>query len=574
MRIASILVLLTALISCDQSEPATDGQGSKTVFHNGVIYAVDEQQTVSEAMVIDADRIVFTGSSTEALATAGESAVRVDLNGKFVMPGLVDAHAHPVRGALKDLYHCNFAYGAKPLEIQQAIDKCVSDQPASAWIIGGQWDSGFFENHDIVSPRMFLDAVSGDKAVYLADDSLHNAWVNTRALELAGFDASTLDPANGTILREADGHPNGILLETAAKLMGEVRPEYSANQAETAVRSFKTTAAAFGLTGVKDASSIEFETAAWHAVDQAEGLTLHVATSLRTIDGQRREPLDYAELEARRDRYKSTNVDTRFVKLFLDGVPTPARTAAMLAPYLPDDLHLDDFDGGPLLIQPDTLARDVTELDRRGFTVKMHAAGDRSVRHALDAIEAARGANGPSGLRHEIAHAGYISEADMPRFATLNAVADMSPILWFPSPIMDAIYQAVGKPRGEHYYPVRDLIDLNTGLLAGSDWPAVAVDANPWVGIESLITRRDPLGKTPGQLWPEQAITLAEALRIYTLDGASALRLDAVSGSLVAGKRADFIVLDENLLALPVNEISEVRPRETWFGGRKIFPVD
>ncbi len=573
---AALAALIVVLGACRTAAPDQTLASSQRVFHGGVVYTVDPSRPLAEAMIIDGEQIVFVGDSEVALARAEAGAERVDLAGRMIMPGLIDAHLHPIRGSLQVLYACSFPFSATPAQVQQAIARCVSEQPEADWIIGGQWDSAFFETHELTSPRQLLDEVSSDKAVYLRDDSLHNGWVNSRALALAGIDKNTPDPAGGSFLREADGTPNGVLLETAAKMMQDVMPEYSPEQTAKAVEHFMQTASAFGITGIKDASTHPWESEAWKAMDTAladrGGLDLNVAVSLRGPDGRRITGMNYRFYEAARERYAGRRVHTNFVKLFLDGVPTPARTAAMLAPYLADHKHGSNFSGGPLLIAPQALARDVIELDRRGFTVKMHAAGDRSVRAALDAIEAARKANGASGLRHELAHAGYISPEDIPRFQTLNAVADLSPILWYPSPIIDAIYQAVGEERGQYYFPVRDLIDSGAGLLAGSDWPAVAKSADPWIGIESLVTRSDPLADSPAQLWPEQAITVAEAVRIYTIEGARALRLEDETGSLTLGKSADFLILDDNLLEVSPREISEVRPRETWFAGRRVFP--
>ncbi|MFK7956348.1 MAG: amidohydrolase [Lysobacterales bacterium] len=567
-----LFLLLWACLALSGCRGSTDKPTPpQTVFFGGAIHPMGVSTTPYQAMVIEGERIVFLGTTQQAKLHAGDGAMYVELSGRTIIPGLFDAHLHPVRGSLKQLYQCNFAFSANPSDVQAAIKKCVAGQPDSEWIIGGQWDSAFFESFPLSSPRQLLDEVSGNKAVILSDDSLHNVWVNSRALELAGITQSTPDPDNGTIVRQSDGTPSGVLLETAAKMMREVVPEYPPTQIQRAIKVFMVEANAFGLTGIKDASTYPYESAGWQAVDISQGLSLHVATSLRSVDGRRDTPLDYGALEDARDRYRSPGVHTRFVKIFLDGVPTPARTAGMLAPYLPDHQHPPGFDGGPLLIEPSTLAADMIELDRRGFTVKIHAAGDRSVRVALDAIEAARKANGPSGLRHELAHAGYVSDADVPRFGALNAVADLSPILWYPSPIMNAIYQAVGPERGHRYFPVRDYLDSGAGLLAGSDWPAVAQDANPWVGIESLVTRQHPVSGSPQQLWPEQAITLREALDIYTLQGARALRLDTDTGSLEVGKLADFLILDEDLFQMPISNLSEIRPRETWFRGERVY---
>jgi predicted amidohydrolase YtcJ len=396
-------------------------------------------------------------------------------------------------------------------------------------------------------------------------------WANSKALELAGVTADTPDPTGGTILRETDGAPNGILLETAQGLAHEVIPKYSEEQFVEAARWFSDYANAFGITAAKAAAIEEDEMAGFLAADQSNTLKVHMATSIRTPYGHRVEPLDYDEIDRIRDTYASTHVHTDFVKIFLDGVPTPARTAAMLDPYLPDEAHGDDFTGGDLHVGLETLAADLVELDQRGYTVKMHAAGDRSVQVGLNAIEVARKSLGNSEKRHELAHAGYIHPDDIPRFAELNAVADLCPIIWHPSPIIDAVVSAVGKERGEKYWPTRDLLDANAPILAGSDWPSAVPDANPWPGVEAFVTRRDPRGDAEGALWPEQAISLEEAIEIYTIHGAHAMKMEDRIGSIEAGKLADFIVLERNIFEIPIDEVADTKINQTWFEGKLVY---
>jgi len=562
------LVAAMFVAACNQRQPATEP--ADLVLKNGAIYTVTSDQEWVEAIALRDGLIVYLGTDSGADVFVGPDTGVIELQGRMVMPGIVDGHMHPLRGAVKELYHCNFPFTAKPKGVRDAVARCVAEQQEAEWIVGGQWDSGFFERFDIESPRQFLDQVSPDKPVLLKDDSLHNVWVNSKALQAAGITADTLDPEGGKILRDDDREPNGVLLEAAAKIMNEYVPEYTPEQQVAAAQEFCRIANAYGITGAKAASTYEKEIAALHTADKEGQLSVHVAVSMRTVDGARSGPLDYDALEAKRKKYASSHVHTNFVKIFLDGVPTPARTAAMLAPYTPDPRTGERTDGGPLLVPISALAQDLTELDSRGFTVKMHAAGDRSVRIALDAIQAAREANGDSGLRHELAHAGYVDPVDIPRFAELNAVADLSPVIWHPSPIIAAVVSAVGEERGRKYWPVRDFIHAGVSLLAGSDWPAAVPDANPWTGIEALVSRKDPRGTTPGALWPEQSITLEEALAIYTVGGARALRMEDRIGSLEIGKSGDLIVLDRNLFEVPVEDISDTRVEMTFFEGRLV----
>lgn len=200
----------------------------------------------------------------------------------------------------------------------------------------------------------------------------------------------------------------------------------------------------------------------------------------------------------------------------------------------------------------------------------MHAAGDGSVHAGLDAVAAARKANGNSGLHHELAHAGYVEPSDIPRFAQLDVIPDFSPIIWYPSPIIQSVINAVG-PRGQHYWPTRDLLKAGALIATGSDWPAAVPDQNPWMGIEALVTRKDPRGITPGSLWPEQAVSLDEALKIYTLNGARALRLESRIGSLQPGKSAQIIVLDRNPFKIPAADIGDTQVRMTYFEGKLVY---
>ena len=542
------------------------------VLFNGSIYTVSPEQPWVEAVAIDDGRYVFIGASSDTGQYIGEGTEVIDLAGRFAMPGINDGHVHVSYGGEEIMFHCKFPFTATPEEIGQTLADCVS-RIDGEWIIGGQWTSSFFENFEIESPREVLDEYSGDKAVFFNDDSLHNGWANSRALELASVTHDTPDPDGGSVERDAEGVPNGVLLERATELVERVIPPFTPEQYQQAIRAGLETMASPGVTGVKEANGRDTGVAAFQAVDRQGGSSAHVATSLQTPTGHRTEPLDVAEFIEKRDRYRSENVHTEYIKMFLDGVPTVARTAAMLAPYV-DDPNFEEGFTGPLHIDPDILAAEVAAFDRAGFTVKIHTTGDRAVRVALDAIEAARQANGPSGLRHELGHAGYIDPEDIPRFAALNAVADFSPYIWHPSPIINSVLTALGPERGEQYFPTRSLIDAEAPMLVGSDWPAAVPSANPWIGIEALVTRADPYGKTPGTLWLEEAITLEEALVLFTINGARALRLDGVTGSIEPGKYADLIVLDRNLFEVPITDVGETTVEMTFFKGNIVYQAE
>lgn len=565
------LFIVLLLAACNKDDPVEQKQSviADTIITNGRIYTQEDTQPWAEALAISKGKIIALGSSADIELLRGKQTEVFDLSGKFVMPGIIDAHVHPAWGGVKALYQCNFPFTATPDEIAATISKCVEQQPEAEWIRGGQWTSDFFRNNDIGSPRLWLDKVSGDKAVLLRDDSGHNMWVNSRALELAGINSDSEDPPGGSYEREAGSRqPDGVLVE-AYTSMNKVVPEWDEASYQAGAQYAVTHANEFGITGFKDASASEPEVAGFYQLDKNGVLSAHVATCLYESVGDNKNVLNIGKFVSWRQQYKSKHVLTNFVKIFLDGVPTASRTAAMLAPYLPEHEGAED-NYGSLHLSPEALAKAVTALDKAGFTVKIHAAGDRAIRVALDAIEAARKTNGKSGLRHELAHAEYIDPADIPRFGKLNVVADFSPYIWFPSPIVDSIIGAVGE-RARHGWPARDLLDSHAPMLAGSDWPSAVPDMNPWRGFEALITRADPLGRYPGTIWPEQALTLEETIEIYTLDGARALKIADKTGSLAVGKLADFIVLNHNLFEIPAAQISDTSVDMTFFEGKLVY---
>lgn len=572
---ASLLAALF-LVGCGSEQWSSieaQNDGAKTaqlLLTNGRIYTMNPDQPWADAIAVSDGRIVAVGSSGDLAAYAGADTERIDLGGKLVLPGINDGHSHPVWGGVKSLFQCNFPFSATPQDIQDAITTCVADQPDALWIQGGQWTSNFFVDNDVPSPRKLLDAVSGDKAVLLRDDSGHNIWANSKALKLMGIDKDTPDPKGGYYPRDPEtGEPNGLMIEAFA-VARNVVPDWSQEQYNAAAMEAVTRANEFGITGMKDASAEANEVAAYYALEQAGELSVHVATSLYAPAEDGSNKLDIEMFKFLREQFGTERINTSCVKIFLDGVPTASRTAAMLEPYTPENPG-DEPVYGDLHVEAERLSQVVTELDKLGFTIKIHTAGDRAVRVALDAIEAARIANGDSGLRHELSHTEYIDPADLPRFASLNVVAGFTPYIWWPSPITDSIMEAVPAPRNAQVWPTRDLLDSGALLLAGSDWPSAVPDMNPWPGMEALISRADPFGIYPGTLWEEQKITLEEALKIYTLNGAKALDIEQKTGSIEVGKSADLIVLHQNLFDIPVEDISETRIDQTWFEGQLVF---
>ncbi|MBR9864804.1 MAG: amidohydrolase family protein [Rhodobacteraceae bacterium] len=300
--------------------------------------------------------------------------------------------------------------------------------------------------------------------------------------------------------------------------------------------------------------------------------SLHAAAHITAYSPLSDGNVPLEEIDRLRDTYSRDDLRLNFAKLFLDGV-APAHTASFLDPYQPKegyDPTAHDPDA-TLLMSPSALNDRVTELDRHGYVVKMHAVGDNAVRKGLDAIEAARNANGPSGLRHEIAHSAFVSDADLPRFAALDAVAEVSPKLWMPNGATRAQMDVLSSEQMGRLHRIRDLLDAQAQVIFATDWPASAPDADPWSGLAGMLTRQDPTQQYGGTMNAGQAVSLDQALNLFTVNAARAIGLAGETSVLKSGAFADFIVLEQDIHSLSPEDVSAVQVQETVWKGKTVF---
>lgn len=575
-----VTVLLVCVGGCSDDNQAQSGSRNAdapgdndrfadTVYINGFIYTVNPEQPTAEALAVKGGLIAFVGDNREAQALLSERTRTIDLEGRMLMPGIHDMHVHPKEAGETHHFQCGFPFTFTIDEIVAKLTDCAAHTPRGEWIRGGQWAMELMDS-DTVPHKRILDAITREHPIYLGDSTVHGAWLNSRALDALGLDQDTPDPPGGVIVREPGGtEPTGILIDNAAYDVLKELPVYSDGQYETALAWSMREMNKVGVTTIKDAMANSHALGAYRRLDQSGRLTMKVSTSIpwrMAWSISREKELENVESRA---AYATQNVGTDFIKIMLDGIP-PTRTAALLEPYLPDAKHGDHF-LGKLIHSPEQLTEDMIYLDSQGLTVKIHTTGDRAARVALDAIEAARRANGDSGLMHEISHAELIHPEDIPRFRQLNAVAEFSPILWYPSPLVQVMARVIGEERANRFWPIKSLQEAGAHLIYGSDWPSVVPNPNPWPGIEAMVTRRDPYGKTAGALWPEQAIDLASAIRIFTINGAVAAKRADKTGSLETGKSADFIILDRNIFQIPVEDISATSVLSTVVSGKEVY---
>jgi hypothetical protein len=501
----------------------------------GDVYRVDAARTWASAVAIAGDRIVAVGTESEVRERVG-SAVEV-VRGAAILPGMQDAHIHPAFGA-RNLANVNLDDLDTPEAYLERIRAFADAHPEEPWIVGGGWMNVVFADTDGPTAAM-LDGVVPDRPAFLMNNDVHGAWVNTRALERGGITASTPDPWDGYFVRDASGSPTGTLQEGAAyRFWHDVVPLPDREAWARYLRLAQRDLHALGVTGWQDAWVEPPVLEAYRSLRDAGELTMRVVASLWWERDRGLEQVE--ELAARREEATGGNLHATTVKIMLDGCPETA-TSAMLEPF---EGRFGEVHGhGIAFVEPDVLREALVRLDAAGFQVHQHALGDRAVRMALDAVEAAREENGWNDHRHHLAHLQLPDPADVPRLRRLGVVANMQPYWAQPDPMIDALTRPRVGERVHRLYPIADVLANGTVLAFGSDWPVSTPD--PWLEIEVAVTRANPGGDPANALEPEQRIALPTAIAAFTR-GSAYVNHDDEAGTVAEGARADFVVVDRN----------------------------
>jgi predicted amidohydrolase YtcJ len=520
-----------------------------------------------DGVAIRGGRIVAVGRSTEMKPLVGATTRVMRLAGETLLPGFQDAHTHPVQGELTAMA-CDLSE-FRADEFDDAIRRYAARHPERPWVVGAGWSVTDFP--DAAPHRTALDALIPDRPAFLWSRDGHSAWVNSRALELAGVTAATDDPPGGLIVRDADGSPAGTLREGAISLVEEHVPPRSPEEHAAALAAVQRRMHAFGITAWQDASVYDTgacarQLEAYRAAAEAGSLEARVVASLFWDPRHGLEQV--AGFVAQRAAASVGRLRAATVKIWVDGV-IEGLTGALLDPYL-DERGTPTDNRGMALVPPDALREAVIALDAAGLQVHMHAIGDAAVRSALDAIEAARASNGPSGLRHHIAHIQLIHPDDLPRFASVGATGNMQPIWACHEPTMDErTIPFLGAERTGWQYPFASLLRHGAHLAAGSDWPVSS--ANPLLEIEVATTRVSHLDRAGTSFLPDERLSLDAALAAFTIGSAYVSHLDDQTGSIEPGKLADLTLLDRNLRAPDAGPIGEASVIATWVEGRQVF---
>jgi predicted amidohydrolase YtcJ len=587
------LVLSASLLSTAMSIAAVEPTSAPAdrAYRNGIIFTADGSSSQVQALAIRDGRIIYVGSNQGLAPYIDAKTATVDLAGRFLMPGLIDGHMHPL-DAGSQLLKCNLNYASLTVaEFQQQIQACL-DREASkepdTWLEVTSWFQEIMRPAGITTNRAMLDALKTKRPIIVLSSQGHTGLANTRALALAKITAATPDPAGGKIWRDAKGEPTGLLDEPAAyQMVTAVEPTPTPEEDMASAAAALAAMSRQGVTSFLDAWAPAADMAAFAGLRKSGKLTAraHFAPEIPVADAA---ALDVAvarvlDFRARYDEgpiTRAPGITVRNAKFFLDGIIyVPAFTGAMVDPYLHNvgttekPRWVAGKSRGPAVyFPPNILATALVSLGRAGIDPHMHADGDGAVRAALDGAAALRKALPGADIRPAIAHDEIVAPADYPRFKALGAI----PVLSF------QWEQPAGYTLGlkDYFGPARMKILEPAGLLAaagariafGSDWPVDALDE--WFDLKVGVTRTSTPDAPPeyrGRLGDDPGLSREAVLRAATINAAYELHQDDVTGSLEVGKFADFIVLDRNPLTVPAEEIAKTRVLETVVGGTVVY---
>lgn len=580
IRLALTLLLAAGCAAAALAPVGAQGRrpqrGVSLVLTNGKVFTADARGTLAEAVAIDGERIVAVGTSRQ-IGAAYRGARTIDLRGRLVTPGFNDAHIHFLGGGLS-LLRVNLN-GARTLaEAKARVAARVKELPAGAWVTGRGWDHTLWGGE--WPTKRDLDEVAPANPVILQRVDGHVSWANTLALQKGGVTRETRDPQGGEILRDARGEPTGILKETAAGLVTRVVPAPTRAEMTEALDRALAEARRYGITSVSANDVPSFDATPLYRELLRQGkLTVRVAEWQqfeRTIEELKRER---AEFESHKD--DPLRLRLTALKGYVDGT-LGSRTAAMLAPFA-DDPH----NSGIPRMPPEQLTKMIVERDGAGFQMALHCIGDRANRMALDGYEAAfreqartlkgrdvRASVHNTGvevfvnrLRHRVEHAQVVSPLDFKRFRDLGVVASMQPS----HAISDKRWaqDRLGEYRVLGAYSWHTFKAHGVRVAFGTDWPVEPI--SPYLGLYAAVTRQSTEGDPPGGWWPQEQLSMAEAIGSYTAEPAFATFEEREKGQLAAGMLADLVVHSKDLLTIAPKEILQTEADITVFNGRVVY---
>ncbi|WP_416403313.1 amidohydrolase [Arthrobacter sp. LFS091] len=546
---------------------------AEILFENGWVYTGNDAGPVRADLALAKGRILAVAGPGDLNGTVTPETHRVDLAGQLVVPGFQDAHIHPIFAGI-EMLQCDLTEATNAEEAVAIVARYADGNPDAEWIVGAGWSMDFFPGG--TPTRDLLDAVVPDRPVYLVNRDHHGAWANTAAFTAAGITRETPDPAGGRLEREPDGTPAGTIHEGAMDLFNDVKPAVPYELAYQGLLASQQLLLSQGITAWQDAwVPIPEGGHADHLdvyVDAAKAGDLKArVTACQWWDRTAGMPqLD--RIVARRQRVAESSDPLRLnantVKVMVDGVAENF-TAAMHHVYLDHHGHHTE-NRGIEFFEKSELQEFVTAIDAAGMQLHFHALGDRAVTDALDALQAAREANGSNDQRHHLAHLQVVRSEDIPRFSELGAAANVQALWACHEEQLDTLTLPFLEPGAEdRHYPFGELAAAGARLVAGSDWPVSTAD--PIAAIHVAVNRASP-GEDLPALGPEsQKLSTKQIVDAYTQGTAWINHLDPDTGTLEPGKLADLAVLDVNIFDVPVEELHRAVVTQTWIGGECVY---
>lgn len=544
--LTTILVFAVVISAC------TDTNNRKTFINaNGYTFSGDEVISF-ETMIIENGKIVDVGGSELSENPSGEI---IDLEGKTVLPGLIDAHGHVMGLGYQEL-NVNLS-GIETLEATLDTIKAYAEaNPELEWIQGRGWNQTLWEENEFPTAAD-LDEVVDDRPVWLTRVDGHAAWANTKAMELAGISRETPDPQGGKVIRDRAGNATGVFIDAAENYINQIVPEPTEVEMELALEKALEQMARMGLTSVHDAG-MGVET--WNLYKDfadAGKMTTRIYAMIRGTGSAFDELSENGPINS----YANDRLALRSVKISADGA-LGSRGAAMKEPYSDDPGNR-----GLLFYDQEELNEMVMKSVGNGYQTNIHAIGDRANDVVLNAFENAKEEYGDQGLRHRVEHAQIVSLQDIPRFEELDLIASMQAT--HATSDKNMAEDRIGPDRIKGGYAWQKFLDQGTIIANGSDFPVE--HSNPFYGLYSSVTRQDHEGNPPGGWYPEEALSREETLRSFTIDAAYAAHQEDILGTLEAGKWADFVVIDRDFFEVPAIEIWQTNVLETWVAGEKVY---
>lgn len=554
MRIVLALLALTFSLVVNTVNAQT------TLYHNFIGYTLTGQPGESaqlkqfDGLVVREGKVAAAGNAKElAVLFADDDLKRIDLQGKTVLPGIIDAHGHML-GLGENLLQVDLREAASEQDAVARVVAFAETEPGD-WVIGRGWNQENWQVRAFPSSAS-LDEFLSDRPVWLTRVDGHAGWANSKALELAGISSDTVSPEGGEIIRDKNGNPTGVLIDNAMALVEQKLPQKDKAYHRRALTTAFKHLVSEGITGVHDAGIDATNLAVYQDLAASKAMPIRVYAMLSALEPTLPELLAAGPIRTKDDR-----LTVRSVKIYTDGA-LGSRGAALLEPY-----HDDPNNRGLLVTQPGAIENLFELIIPHGFQINIHAIGDRANRIALDKFAGAFETVGGRNLRHRIEHAQVVHPDDLERFAELDIIASMQPT--HATSDKNMAEDRLGKARMRGAYAWQTFLQQGTIVAAGSDFPVEL--SNPFFGVHAAVTRQDRDNQPKGGWYAHEAMTLEQALRAFTLDAAYAAGQEKILGSLEPGKWADFIVLDQDPFAVDSANLWRADVLATYVAGEPVY---